>query len=89
MNFEDLVTEVAEITNRSKASVKEVLKGFAEVTKEVTIEEDGEVRIPEFGKFVQKEIKPRKNVKVGDKIVDINRKLYPQFKAFPSAKKEF
>jgi len=89
MTFTELVEELAGRSETSKKDIKKVLNNLKDVVIETTLD-GGEVRLSGFGKFTQKNIKPRKNVTIGKNTgVDIAGKKYPKFKCFDSAKTEY
>ena len=91
MKYTELVSEVSKKANVKQDTADEVIKALRDTVVEVTTkEEEEEVRISGFGKFVQKHIKPKKNATVGKHTgLDIPGKRYPRFKCFDSAKKEY
>ena len=88
MKYPRLVSYLAFRTNTTYEQVDSILKGFAEAVKTEVLENEGEVRVPGFGKFWPRRIKSKEERVIGGMTVSIPEQVKVAFKAFQGSGKE-
>lgn len=88
MKYPRLVSYLAFRTNTTYDQVDSILKTFAEMVKTEVLTNEGEVRIPGFGKFWPRRIKGKEKRIIGGMAVEIPEQVKVAFKAFQGSGRE-
>ncbi|MFW5895156.1 MAG: HU family DNA-binding protein [archaeon] len=94
MNQKELASAVAQEVDLPKGKILEVIKTTMKNIKEeilsepITSGEEREVRMPPYGKFVLREVKPQRDRRIGDNVVDIERQYAVDWRPFNASRKK-